>query len=157
MLIKKIALSKGATLGSIIGALTLSLASPVFAASKECPAGLPPIEQGALEEIRFTREHSRTMQSTVSMLRRHHYEDIQIDDDFADLWLDEYLDFLDPSKSFLLQSDIDQFEQKYSRSLDDLAADGDLTAAEEIYLIYRDRAQEQIQICLLYTSDAADD
>ncbi|MEQ9209502.1 MAG: hypothetical protein RLN96_06630, partial [Pseudomonadales bacterium] len=102
----------------------LCVASEAAAVTNECPAGLPPVEEGTLEDIEFNREHSRTLQSTVVMLRKQHYEDIAIDDEFSALWLDEYIDFLDPTKSYLTQANIDHFKETYGDQLDDHAARG---------------------------------
>lgn len=132
----------------LLCALAIFTTSEAAAITSECPVGLPPIEEGTLEEIEFDREHSRTLQSTVVMLRKQHYEDIAIDDEFSKLWLDEYLDFLDPSKSYLTQTDIEQFNSTYADQLDDYAARGDLEAAEAIYELYRERAVSQLEILL---------
>lgn len=126
----------------------LCVAGEAAAITNECPAGLPPVEEGTLEDIEFNREHSRTLQSTVVMLRKQHYEDIAIDDEFSALWLDEYIDFLDPTKSYLTQADIDHFKETYGDQLDDYAARGDLTAAEAIYEVYRDRAVTQLEMLI---------
>jgi len=132
----------------LLCALAIFTTSEAAAITSECPVGLPPIEEGTLEEIEFDREHSRTLQSTVVMLRKQHYEDIAIDDEFSKLWLDEYLDFLDPSKSYLTQTDIEQFNSTYADQLDDYSARGDLEAAEAIYELYRERAVSQLEILL---------
>ncbi len=129
-------------------AFAICAAGEAAAITNDCPAGLPPIEEGQLEDIEFNREHSRTLQSTVVMLRKQHYEDIAIDDEFSSLWLDEYLDFLDPTKSYLTSADVEQFKSSYGDQLDDFAARGDLDAAEEIYELYRDRAVTQLQTLL---------
>jgi len=126
----------------------LFAASEAAAVTNECPAGLPPVEKGTLEDIEFNREHSRTLQSTFVLLRKQHYEDIAIDDEFSALWLDEYIDFLDPSKSYLTQEDIDHFKTTYGDQLDDFAAKGDLDAAENIYELYRDRTVTQLETLL---------
>jgi carboxyl-terminal processing protease len=132
----------------LLFALAIFATGEVAAITSECPVGLPPIEEGTLEDIDFDREHSRTLQSTVVMLRKQHYEDIAIDDEFSELWLDEYLDYLDPSKSYLTQADIEQFSSSYGDQLDDYAAKGDLEAAEVIYELYRERAVSQLGMLL---------
>lgn len=132
----------------LVSTASMMIALPSHAITNSCPAGLPPIEEGTVEEVKFEKEHSRTLLSTISMLRKHHYEDIEIDDHFSELWLEEYIDFLDPSKSFLLQSDIDQFYNKYGSKLDDYSQSGDLDPAEEIYKIFRTRAEKQLEATL---------
>ena len=124
-------------------ALAFSPSNVIFADS--CPPAELPLETGALTEIRFAGEHSRTLRSTVAMLGKHHYEEIQLDDDFSQLWLDSYIDFLDPAKSFLLQTDIDQINKKYSAKLDDYTKSGNLQPAEEIYLSFRNKAITQLE------------
>ena len=74
MYLKKIAFNL------IIIALAAALSSNV-AYSDDCPVGLPPLEDGAIEIISFNKEHSRTLQSTVTMLNKNHYEKICTDCD----------------------------------------------------------------------------
>ncbi len=123
------------------------VASPGSAVPTDsCPAELPPLEEGHLAEISFGRADSRTLQSTAAMLRKNHYEEIDFDDHFSRVWLDAFLDMLDPTKSFLLQADVDLFTRKYADSLDDLSKAGDLKPAREIYTVYRDRAMRQMEL-----------
>ncbi len=123
------------------------VASPGSAVPTDsCPAELPPLEEGHLAEISFGRADSRTLQSTAAMLRKNHYEEIDFDDYFSRVWLDAFLDMLDPTKSFLLQADVDLFTRKYADSLDDLSKAGDLKPAREIYTVYRDRAMRQMEL-----------
>lgn len=135
--------SKRSGLTTTTFALLFSVSTITLA--DECPSAEPPLELGELENIEFTKEHSRTLQSTVAMLGKHHYEEIQVDDDFSQLWLDGYIEFLDPTKSFLLQADIDQFNKRYSTKLDDFTQSGDLSPAEEIYELFRSKAIKQIE------------
>ena len=57
----------------IIIALAAAL-SPNVAYSDDCPVDLPPLKDGAMETISFNKEHSRTLQSTLTMLNKNHYE-----------------------------------------------------------------------------------
>lgn len=143
LLLKKTGLAKKAQL--LTATLALAFFTPSVLHADECPLAEPHLEIGELEEIEFTREHSRTLQSTVAMLGKHHYEEIPFDDTFSQLWLDGYIDFLDPTKSFLLQADIDLFNKRFGTRLDDYTKSGDLMPAEEIYEIFRSKAIAQLE------------
>lgn len=140
-------------IGLLSATAALILATPFGLIAEECPAAPAPLEVGALEEISFDKGHSATLQSTVAMLSKQHYEEISINDDFSKLWLDGYIDFLDPTKRFLLQSDINQFDSRYSTKLDDFTKSGDLSPAEEIYELYRSKAVEQLTANLAILED----
>jgi len=144
-------MSKKSSLISATLALVVFSSPGIFADS--CPLAEPHLEIGELEEIEFTKEHSRTLQSTVAMLDKHHYEEISFDDDFSRFWLEGYIDFLDPTKSFLLQADIDQFNTHYSTRLDDYTKSGDLKPAEEIYETFRSKAITQLEQNLKLLAD----
>lgn len=60
------------------------------------------------------------------VLERGHYSPIALDDDFSKKVYKKYLDNIDPTKRFFLQSDIDEFS-KYETSIDDMIKNKDLT------------------------------
>lgn len=60
------------------------------------------------------------------VLERGHYSPIAIDDNFSKKVYKKYLENIDPTKRFFLQSDIDEFS-KYETSIDDMIKDKDLT------------------------------
>ena len=124
----------------------LSLSSIAFNAyADDCPKVDDIAEVGKLEKIEFTKEHSSTLLSTLSILSRDHYQKMGIDDALSQSWLERYIEFLDPTRSYFLASDITEFEANYKTSLDDLAKRGDLTAAKALYERYRDRAQSRLE------------
>lgn len=98
----------------------------------------------SLKSIGFSETQSRTARELLHRLRRSHYEDIAFDDDLSSVLLDQYLDNLDPSRSFLLQPDIEAFEQ-YRYTLDDKLKKGDLKAGSEIFERYQARLEERIE------------
>ena len=60
------------------------------------------------------------------VLEKGHYSPIEMNDDFSKKVYAKYLDNIDPTKRFFIQSDIDEF-QKYETSIDDMIKNKDLT------------------------------
>lgn len=60
------------------------------------------------------------------VLEKGHYSPVELNDDFSKKVYKKYLDNIDPTKRFFIQSDIDEFN-KYELSLDDMIKDKDLT------------------------------
>lgn len=86
----------------------------------------------------------RTLKLINYLIDKSHYRPIALDDDFSNIVLEQYLRQLDPAKSFLLQSDIDQFSQlKYQ--FDDYIKSGNLKPAFAIFNIFRARVEQRIE------------
>ena len=66
------------------------------------------------------------------VLERGHYSPIEMNDEFSKKVYAKYLDNIDPTKRFFIQSDIDEF-QKYETLIDDMVKNKDLTF---FYLTY---------------------
>ncbi|MQP24566.1 tail-specific protease [Flavobacterium sp. LMO8] len=60
------------------------------------------------------------------VLGKGHYSPVDINDDFSKKVYAKYLDGIDPTKRFFLQSDIDEFK-KYETQIDDMIKNKDLT------------------------------
>lgn len=121
-------------------------------AQEQCPT--PSVVSITEEQvIAFQPSQSQTMLAMLDVLDQGHYADVDIDDLFSQAWLDEYLETLDPGKSFLLSSDVREFEENYATRLDDLAKQGELEPARVIYERFRDRALYQIESNLAVLHD----
>ena len=106
-----------------------------------------------MQPIEFDQDQSITQRAMLEVLGSQHFAEIEIDDELSELWLQKYLESLDPSHAYLLQADIREFRQNFATELDDLAKAGDLTAAKEIYDRFRGRALEQIEELLARLED----
>lgn len=73
-------------------------------------------------------------------LSKGHYEPIQMNDEFSEKVYDEFLDNLDQSKRFFLQSDVDEFST-YKYLIDDQIKNEDLSF---FHLVY-DRFEERVE------------
>jgi carboxyl-terminal processing protease len=75
------------------------------------------------------------------VIERGHYDPAVIDDNFSRGVYKDYIEALDPSKRFFLQSDIDEFS-KYETQVDDLIRDKDLTFFDLTYTRLMQRIKE---------------
>ncbi|HEX6550779.1 MAG TPA: carboxy terminal-processing peptidase [Gammaproteobacteria bacterium] len=82
-------------------------------------------------------------QAIAGLLTRYHYGHAPLDDALSQQVFKHYLEDLDPSRSYFLQSDIDSFG-KYRDQLDDAIRHGDLHPAFSIYNVYQARVSERI-------------
>lgn len=87
------------------------------------------------------REHIMVARQVAALLDRNHYLQQPLDDEKSAQILAMYLDNLDASRIYFLQSDIDEFEKKYGSELDNMLKKGDLSAAFAIYQRFQERAQ----------------
>ena len=86
----------------------------------------------------------KTAVEVVDDLETRHYLKLQLDDDLSSQLLDNYLKSLDPTRMFLLQSDVDGFE-KYRDKLDDTLKAGNLEPAFVMFRAYQKRLRERLE------------
>ena len=134
---------------NIVGAISLIVVTGFTSAvieSTEATGKLVPIEKQA-EQTALYRE-------VFDRLATRHYRGQKIDDDLSQRYLAQFLDNLDPIKSYLLQDDINEFMQWETR-LDDLAKRGDVSPGYIMYNRLRERAISQLNanIALLQDKD----
>lgn len=81
----------------------------------------------------------------VFVLKQAHYSSVDINDEFSKAMFDTYIDNLDSSKRYFLQSDIDEFS-KYKLALDDLMLSSDLSFFDLTYNRLMQRMKESKSI-----------
>lgn len=118
---------------AIVGLVSLALLS--FIPFQLKPKGDPEKDKKLLELLEF-------------VIERGHYQPKAIDDDFSRGVYKDYLEALDPSKRFFLQSDIDEFS-KYQDQIDDAIRNRDLTFFDLTY----ERLQQRIAESKSYYKD----
>ncbi|WP_409559661.1 carboxy terminal-processing peptidase [Flavobacterium sp.] len=79
------------------------------------------------------------------VLEKGHYDPIAMDDNFSKNVFKEYVNALDPSKRFFVQSDIDEFK-KYETQIDDMIKNKDLKFFELTYNRLIERVAESRKI-----------
>ena len=84
-------------------------------------------------EVKNDPEKDRLLIELLTfVIERGHYDPAKIDDTFSKGVYKDYLEAIDPSKRFFLQSDIDEFS-KYETKLDDQILARDLTFFDFTY------------------------
>lgn len=123
------------TIVSVISLIAVTGFTSVAIESTEAAGKLVPIEKQA-EQTALYRE-------IFDRLATRHYRGQRIDDQLSKRYLEQYLDQLDPLKSYFLQSDINEFNQ-WQTKLDDLAKRGDVKPGFVIFNRLRERATTQL-------------
>lgn len=100
---------------------------------------------GSLPAVEFTREQAGRIAKTVGdLLDRGHYKGARLDDTVAETHLKNYLDALDYNHMVFLQTDVDEFNVKYGKKLDDLTKSADAEAAYVIFERYLKRLDASV-------------
>ncbi|USD23523.1 carboxy terminal-processing peptidase [Microbulbifer variabilis] len=95
------------------------------------------------EPLAPEKDQGSTAREIVGKLEMLHYNKIKVGDEMSeDLW-DEYIDALDPTKSYFLASDINEFRE-WQTKLDDQLRAGDVKAGFEIYNRFRLRMGDRL-------------
>ncbi len=95
-----------------------------------------------------TVDHLRATKIITDFLGRYHYRKIELDDEFSATIFKNFLETLDPTKSYFLATDIARFD-KYKYALDDALRSNNLLPAYSIFSTYQKRVSERIEYALL--------
>ncbi|MEH6617249.1 MAG: carboxy terminal-processing peptidase [Porticoccus sp.] len=98
----------------------------------------------ATAELDYTPNQAKTAVEVIEELSTKHYRKQPLDDALSSRLLYELIDNLDPTKSYLLQEDITEFQQWETR-LDDMFGKGDLSPGFFIYNRYNQRTMDRLQ------------
>ncbi len=94
------------------------------------------------DELKPSISQERVETLVAKLLTTYHYRKVQLNDSLSSVVWDNYLKEIDNSKTYLLASDVAAFE-KYRTQIDDALVNGDLTAAYDLYNVFRRRYQER--------------
>lgn len=83
--------------------------------------------------------------AVAKLLPERHFARRQLDDQISRRWLANYLQDIDPLKSYFLKTDIDRFLTRRDE-LDDLCRQGDVSVAYEILRVYLTRLDERTSL-----------
>lgn len=78
------------------------------------------------------------------MLAEEHYLRQPFDDKMSERLLDIYIEYLDFSRVYFTQQDIDRFYSEYKTTLDDAIRNREIGAAYDIYGIYKERVRSRV-------------
>lgn len=88
--------------------------------------------------------YGEVAKTVATMLEREHFSNRSLDDSLSQELLRQYLKALDSSRVYFLKSDITSFEEKFATQLDDLIKAADISAAFEIFEIFKSRVTARI-------------
>ena len=94
------------------------------------------------DDLKPTVTQERVEQAVTQLLTRYHYRKVRLSDSLSAVVWNNYLKEMDPSKVYFLASDVTSFE-KYKYQIDDALVNGDLTAAFDMYNVFRRRFNER--------------
>ena len=100
-----------------------------------------------LSELTPQLRHEQATEVILHIIDSYHYKKKPLDDNLSSAILDNYLDSLDPNRSFFIASDINDFEP-YRYQLDDDLHRQNLDPAFYIFKRYRQRVDERISYAL---------
>src|SRR5690554_2683142 len=115
-------------------------------------AAIPFVTAAELDPLEITSQQRKTTAEIVNSLHKHHYRDQNIDDALSQRFLNNYLDSLDPSHSYFLQADIDEFS-KHKNKFDDDFQKGELKTSFVIFDRYRLRTSARLETLVAQLED----
>ncbi|GAB3986362.1 carboxy terminal-processing peptidase [Spirosoma daeguense] len=95
-----------------------------------------------VDELKPTVSQEQVETLVAKLLTTYHYRKVRLNDSLSSVVWDNYLKEVDGNKTYLLASDVAAFE-KYRYQIDDALINGDLTAAYELYNVFRKRYEER--------------
>jgi len=107
------------------------------------------------EELKPVARHEKIGQLVTEFIQKSHYRHAAVDDDLSSAVLDRYIEALDGNKMYLLQSDVDAFEQ-YRHKLDDMVRAEPLDPVYGMFDVYRTRVRERLNYALLQLESEPD-
>lgn len=84
---------------------------------------------------------------TRAFLNSYHYKPADLNDKLSGVIFDQYLESLDPARSYFLAADI-KYIERYRNELDDYLKNDQVAPAFEIFNLYRQRVNERITYAL---------
>lgn len=114
-----------------------------------CLAGLiGSLSVGRADDLAAPTRSERSVAKVVArMMKDEHLSNRGLDETISSRAFDQYIKTLDPLKLYLLQSDVEDFEQWRNQIGEQLSA-GDYTAALEIYKRFIQRVDERTKLAL---------
>jgi carboxyl-terminal processing protease len=127
----------------LVLALAVAACIVVLAGSGAARAPLSPALASSGELVASER-HRRVMRLVSEVVERQHYRQAALDDEMSSQIYERYLEALDGSRSYLLATDIAEFE-RLRHELDDAIARADAAPAFEIFTRYQQRNREVLR------------
>jgi len=114
-----------------------ALLAGLFALTGAAAALVPTV---AIDDLDPQPEHRRATRLVTHFIANYHYKKAALDDALSQIIFDNYLKALDPTKSYLLQGDIDEFGA-FATELDDDLRNSDLQTVFDLFVRFRERVE----------------
>ena len=96
-----------------------------------------------LDQLAPQPEHRRATRLITHFIANYHYKKAVLDDELSQAIFDNYLEALDATKSYLLQSDVDEFSA-FAKEFDDDLRNSDLRVVYDIFKRFRQRLESRL-------------
>ncbi|MDH3275664.1 MAG: carboxy terminal-processing peptidase [Gammaproteobacteria bacterium] len=130
----------------LAGLAAVLLASQSIASTPKVQADEPLVPESRHEDIG---------KLVTQFVQKSHYLHIAVDDDLSSRVMDRYIESIDRNRVYLLESDIEFFEQHRHR-LDDIVRNEPLDPVFDMFSIYRTRVRERFQFALTLLEEQPD-
>ncbi|MSR15697.1 MAG: tail-specific protease [Gammaproteobacteria bacterium] len=97
----------------------------------------------SIDQLAPQPEHRRATRLITHFIANYHYKKALLDDELSQIIFDNYLEALDPTKSYFLKADVDEFSA-FAKELDDDLRNSDLREVFDIFVRYRQRLESRI-------------
>ena len=128
----------------IAGTLLSALALPLLAATTDDTDTLSPDPR-----------HESVGELVTEFIQKSHYLHISVDDELSSRVMDRYIEALDGNRMYLLESDIEFFED-YRYQLDDIVRSKPLDPVYEMFSLYQTRVRERLTFALAQLENEPD-
>lgn len=96
----------------------------------------------SIDQLAPQPEHRRATRLITHFIANYHYKKAVLDDALSQTIFDNYIKALDPTKSYFLQRDIDEFVA-YAKELDDDLRNSDLRSVFDIFVRFRELLEDR--------------
>ncbi|MCB1078937.1 MAG: hypothetical protein KDM64_14040, partial [Verrucomicrobiae bacterium] len=122
-----------------------------FASARGLVFGMASMVLAAISSVSAPTAKAQTDYGDIAlrvaeMLEDEHYLRHPFDDEMSERLLDIYIDYLDFSRVYFTQQDIDRFNSEYRTSLDEAVRSREIGAAYDIYGIYKERVRSRVAL-----------
>ncbi len=100
-----------------------------------------------VDNLQPDAQQSLIARELVNLIENFHYKKVTLNDSVSNVIYTKYLETLDPTRSYFLKSDVDEFE-KFRNTFDDDLSDGDLSAPFYMYNVFQKRYTDRINYSL---------
>ena len=108
-----------------------------------------------IEDLKPRPEHRRATRLITHVIANYHYKNAPLDDELSKAILDRYIETLDPTRSYFVQADIEEFS-RHSARVDDYLRSSSLSPLFSVFIRFRERLRERVEFAVRTLDSAFD-